>query len=86
MQTGWILTGTFPDPMQSYSPEKETIDMVRFMKKHHFVISANFHSGDEVVNYPWDRWQRLHADDAWFNYISRGYADTCSCIFTCRLP
>jgi hypothetical protein len=62
--------------MQSYSPAKETIDMVSFMKKHHFVISANFHSGDEVVNYPWDRWERLHADDAWFNYISRGFADT----------
>ena len=50
--------------------------MIRFMRKHNFVLSANFHSGAEVVNYPWDRWSRLHADDAWFNNISRKYADT----------
>jgi hypothetical protein len=29
-----------------------------------------------VVNYPWDRWFRLHADDDWFYSISRNYADT----------
>jgi hypothetical protein len=47
------------------------------MRKHRFVISANFHSGSEVVNYPWDRWlTKLHADDAWFYNISRAYADT----------
>jgi len=41
------------------------------------VISANFHSGAEVVNYPWDRWySKYHADDSWFNTISRAYADT----------
>jgi hypothetical protein len=73
---GVDLNRNFPDPLQSYAPEKETIEMVNFMKRHRFVLSANFHAGDEVVNYPWDRWSRLHADDAWFNYISRGYADT----------
>ncbi len=73
---GVDLNRNFPDPMKAYSPEKETIEMVSFMKKHRFVISANFHAGSEVVNYPWDRWQRLHADDTWFNYISRAYADT----------
>jgi hypothetical protein len=46
------------------------------MRSHHFVLSANFHSGVEVVNYPWDRWRRRHPDDAWFHYISRKYADT----------
>jgi hypothetical protein len=29
-----------------------------------------------VVNYPWDRWTRLHPDDEWFNSVSRRYADT----------
>ena len=57
--------------------EKETIDMIRFMRSHRFVISANFHAGAEVVNYPWDRWLNiLHADNDWFNDISRAYADT----------
>jgi hypothetical protein len=47
------------------------------MEKHHFVLSANFHSGSEVVNYPWDRWiTKLHPDNDWFNEISRAYADT----------
>jgi hypothetical protein len=50
---------------------------MKFMRKHRFVISANFHGGAEVVNYPWDRWlSKYHADDSWFNSISRAYADT----------
>jgi hypothetical protein len=74
---GYDLNRNFPDP--DYNPpnkQKETLDMVRFMRKHKFILSANFHSGEEVVNYPWDRWSRLHADDNWFHYISRKYADT----------
>jgi len=51
--------------------------MIKFMRKHKFVLSANFHSGSELVNYPWDRWlSKFHADDSWFNSISRSYADT----------
>jgi hypothetical protein len=78
---GYDLNRNFPDPATPYNsfhPEqKETTDMVRFMRKHQFVISANFHSGEEVVNYPWDKWLgKLHADNSWFNSISRAYADT----------
>jgi hypothetical protein len=74
---GKDLNRNFPDPeTHLVTPEKETSGMVSFMKKHRFVISANFHSGDEVVNYPWDRWPRLHADDEWFRIVSRKYADT----------
>jgi hypothetical protein len=51
--------------------------MIKFMRKHRFVLSANFHSGTEVVNYPWDRWiTKFHADNTWFRSISRTYADT----------
>ncbi len=40
-----------------------------------FVLSANFHGGVEVVNYPWDTWERRHPDDDWFIDLSRDYAD-----------
>jgi hypothetical protein len=75
---GIDLNRNFPDPsFTSLIMEKETSDMVTFMKKHKFVISANFHSGSEVVNYPWDKWYSIiHADNTWFNTISRAYADT----------
>jgi len=74
---GYDLNRNFPDPV-SDNPNKqmETLDMMTFMKSHNFVLSANFHAGKEVVNYPWDRWERRHPDDDWFYYISRKYADT----------
>jgi hypothetical protein len=75
---GTDLNRNFPDPLDlSIVPEKENIDMMKFMRDHRFVISANFHAGAEVVNYPWDRWlSKYHADNTWFNTISRAYADT----------
>jgi len=75
---GVDLNRNFPDPMEpNIVQEKENLDMIKFMRKHRFVISANFHAGAEVVNYPWDRWRYiLHADNDWFYDISRSYADT----------
>jgi hypothetical protein len=74
---GYDLNRNFPDPNTPNTvKQKETLDMMRFLGKHRFVISANFHSGAEVVNYPWDRWERYHADDNWFYGVSRAYADT----------
>jgi hypothetical protein len=75
---GYDLNRNFPDPFTPNTiKQKETLDMIKFMRKHKFVLSANFHSGSEVVNYPWDRWLSvLHADDSWFYSISRAYADT----------
>ena len=50
---GYDLNRNFPDPgLSNVVRQKETLDMIKFMRKHHFVISANFHSGAEVVNYP----------------------------------
>ena len=75
---GYDLNRNFPDPFTPNTIKtKETIDMIKFMRKHRFVLSANFHSGTEVVNYPWDRWiTKFHADNTWFKSISRAYADT----------
>ncbi|OFY05069.1 MAG: hypothetical protein A2X05_08675 [Bacteroidetes bacterium GWE2_41_25] len=76
--SGADLNRRFPDPMDpSIVVPKENADMIKFMRKHRFVISANFHGGAEVINYPWDRWySKYHADDSWFLDISRAYADT----------
>jgi murein tripeptide amidase MpaA len=76
--SGYDLNRNFPDPfIPNTLKQKETLDMIKFMRKHKFVLSANFHSGSEVINYPWDRWiSKLHADDSWFSSISRAYADT----------
>ncbi len=46
------------------------------MKTHHYILSANFHAGSEVVNYPWDSKPALHPDNTWFRYISKEFADS----------
>jgi len=74
---GYDLNRNFPDPATPNTvTQTETTDMVSFLRKHNFVLSANFHSGTEVVNYPWDSRADLHADDEWFYSVSRKYADT----------
>jgi len=79
---GADLNRNFPDPAEGDHPDgrawqPETIAMMNFFAAHNFVISANFHGGAEVVNYPWDTWVRRHADDSWFIDISRAYAESC---------
>jgi len=76
------LNRNFPDPADGPHPDgkawqPETISMMNLGYANNFVISANFHGGAEVVNYPWDTWVRRHPDDNWFQYISHFYADTC---------
>lgn len=74
---GYDLNRNFPDPEgPQVARQKETIDMMKFMSERRFVLSANFHSGEEVVNYPWDRWPYEHADENWFYTVSREWADT----------
>ncbi len=75
------LNRNFPDPEDGDHPDgnayqPENIIMMNFAESHNIVMSANFHSGAEVVNYPWDTWERLHPDNDWFYFISREYADT----------
>ncbi|RLD26722.1 MAG: zinc carboxypeptidase [Bacteroidetes bacterium] len=74
------LNRNYPDPEDGPHPDgnayqAETIAFMDFAEDHHFTMSMNFHGGAEVVNYPWDTWSRLAADDNWWVYVSRQYAD-----------
>ncbi|MDF1544989.1 MAG: M14 family zinc carboxypeptidase [bacterium] len=78
---GVDLNRNFKDPDDGDHPDGnswqvETIAMMNFSGANHFVISANFHGGAEVVNYPWDTWSRFPVDDTWWQAISHMYADT----------
>jgi hypothetical protein len=70
----------FPDPASGPHPDgrawwPETEAMMALAESKTFVLSANFHGGAEVVNYPWDTWQRRHPDDQWFEALARDWAD-----------
>jgi hypothetical protein len=78
---GIDINRNFPDPEDGSHPDgnswqAETNAMMNLAAAHSFCISANFHGGAEVVNYPWDTWATRHADDQWYIDISRAYADT----------
>lgn len=74
----------FPNPVQGQHPDGqswtiETIAMMNFGAEHNFTLSFNTHGGAEVINYPWDSWyssQKTHADDNWWQFVSKEYADT----------
>ena len=73
------LNRNFPDPENGLHPDgntwqSETRAMMNYAEDQQFVLSANFHSGAEVVNYPWDTWSRAHVDASWFRQASFSYA------------
>ena len=75
------LNRNYPDPEDGTNPDgnshqPETVAFMDFAEDHDFVMSANTHGGTEVCNYPWDTWSRRHADDDWWYYVCRMYADT----------
>ncbi len=74
------LNRNYPDPEDGQHPDgnawqAETIDFMDFAAEMDFVMSSNFHGGAEVVNYPWDTWSTLAADNDWWVFVSREYAD-----------
>jgi len=78
---GVNLNRNYPDPEDGEHPDgnawqAETVAFMNLADENHFVMSANTHGGSEVVNYPWDTWSRLAADDDWWQFVSHEYADT----------
>ncbi|MBZ0243463.1 MAG: PKD domain-containing protein, partial [Bacteroidales bacterium] len=78
---GIDLNRNYPDPEDGPNPDgnahqAETVAFMDLAVEHQFILSANFHGGIEVVNYPWDTWSRRHPDDAWWVMVSREYADS----------
>jgi carboxypeptidase D len=78
------LNRNYPDNVQPLgnhplwtSYELETTNFMTLADNYHFVLSANFHGGTEVVNYPWDNTSTRHPDDDWYFLISKEYAVNC---------
>lgn len=65
--------GAHPDGASYYQDEAQW--MMDLAQEYLFTMGANYHGGAEVVNYPWDTYQPVHPDDAWWKYVSREYAN-----------
>lgn len=78
---GVDMNRNYPDPEDGPHPDgnayqQTTTLFMNFASDRDFVMSANFHGGAEVINFPWDTWAKLSADDDWWYFVSRQYADT----------
>ena len=75
------LNRNYPDPQDGQHPDgnnwqPETIAFMALADSIPFTMSANFHGGAEVCNYPFDTWAQLPADNNWWNFVCREFADT----------
>lgn len=76
------LNRNYPDPFASIAKtlEPENAAMIDYVSRHQFRLSANLHSGSEVMNYPWDSFtstQRQHPYADWWAVVSKRFVDTC---------
>ena len=77
---GVDMNRNYPDPHGNAHPDgnayqTETQWFMQLAENYPFVMGANYHGGSELVNYPWDNTYTRHADDAWWQYVSREYAN-----------
>lgn len=76
---GVDLNRNYPGITGSDNPDQnprqpENLAQMSFLKSIYMVMGANIHDGEEVINYPFDTWPALHADDGWYIRTSREYA------------
>ncbi len=64
--------GAHPDGASYYQDECQW--MMDLAQEYLFTMGANYHGGAEVMNYPWDTYQPVHPDDAWWQYVCLEYA------------
>lgn len=72
------LAGYSTEPVDDYEPE--VIAMKAFAADKQFTMSANFHGGAELFNYPWDTWEtneRPNPDRYWWIHAGERFTDTC---------
>ena len=74
------LNRNYPDPEDGqhpdgYETQPEIIAQIEFITEHNFVLSADLHSGIELIIYPWFTWETLHADDNWFLDVCQTYVE-----------
>lgn len=77
---GIDMNRNYPDPIDGAHPDnsgyaKETEWFMQFAEDYQFTMAAHYHGGAELMNYPWDNNYERHADDAWWQLVSREYAD-----------
>jgi len=82
---GIDMNRNYPDPHSSAHPDgnsyqTETQWFMQLAETYPFTMAANYHGGAEVMNYPWDNTKTRHADDAWWQYVSREYANLCHAV------
>ena len=75
------LNRNYPDAEVGDNPDgrqyqDETLAFVKFAEDYRINLSCNIHGGIELVNYPWDTFQKLTADDRWWVHVCREYVDT----------
>jgi hypothetical protein len=78
------INRNFPNPVggnhpdgESWQPETERMMAVASARQ--FTLSANFHGGAELLNYPWDSWTsgvNASPDDLYWQHICREYVDS----------
>lgn len=85
---GYDLNRNFPEWNASISNtfgrQPETIAVMDFQKSRQFSLSANFHGGAVVVNYPWDSTLSKHPLDGLLQDLSIRYSELNSPMYHSR--